>query len=488
MSILRVFLAACLLTAFAVPVLAGTDQCMLCHASQGDKASAAFRNDVHHDHGVTCAGCHGGDPSTDDMEKAMDASKGFRGVMKGDDISRACAGCHSDSAKMASLGAKVPTGQWEKLQASVHGKLVGKDGSHVMQCTTCHGNHGVAGVRTPASPVYPTKVVATCTRCHADASFMRSFNPKLPVDQLEKYRTSVHGAKNAAGDIKPAQCASCHGSHDILAPTDVKSHVFPANIPSTCSKCHSDKKYMAQYGIPTDQYEKFARSVHGKALLEKHDLGAPACNSCHGNHGAAPPGVASISNVCGTCHAINAELFAGSPHKTAFDRMDKPECETCHSNHEILPVSKAMLGNQPGAVCATCHSAAANPLGYAAAGAMRSLVDSLDAADSTAAVLVDEAEQKGMEIGEAKFRLRDIRQARMESRTVVHAFSMDKFRPVIDKGMGLASKTRVEAEEAIKEYSFRRLGLGISTLIITLLAVGLYSLIRQIERKQGRAA
>jgi predicted CXXCH cytochrome family protein len=488
MTVLRVFFAVSLLAAIAVPALAGVDQCLVCHTAQGDKASTAFKKDVHHDRGVTCAGCHGGDSSTEDMEKAMDSTKGFRGVMKGDNISRACAACHSDSAKMASFGAGIPTGQWEKLQASVHGRLIGKDGSHVMQCTSCHGNHGVAKVKSPASPVYPTNVVATCTKCHANASFMRTFNPKVAVDQLDKYRTSVHGVKNAAGDIKPAQCASCHGSHDILGPADVKSHVFPANIPSTCARCHSDRDYMAQYGIPTDQYDKFARSVHGKALLEKHDLGAPACNGCHGNHGAAPPGVASISNVCGTCHAINAELFAGSPHKSAFDRLNKPECETCHSNHEIMPVSKAMLGIQQGAVCATCHSGTANPLGFAAATTMRSLVDSLDFADSIATVLVDEAEQKGMEIGEAKFRLRDIRQARMESRTVVHAFSLAKFRPVVEKGMGLAARTRAEAEEAIKEYSFRRVGLGVSTLIITLLAIALYSLIKRIEQKQKKAA
>ena len=65
---------------------------------------------------------------------------------------------------------------------------------------------------------------------------------------------------------------------------------------------------MKEYGIPTDQYEKYSKSVHGVALLQKHDLGAPACNKCHGNHGATPPGVESISKVCGTCHALNADL------------------------------------------------------------------------------------------------------------------------------------------------------------------------------------
>jgi hypothetical protein len=488
MTGLRLLFAVFLAALFAGVAFAGADQCMVCHSSLGDKPSTAFAHDVHHDLGISCAGCHGGNSSTEDMEQAMDTTKGFRGVMKGDNISRACAGCHSDSVKMASFGVSIPTGQWEKLLNSVHGKMIGKDGNHVVQCTTCHGNHGVARVKTPASPVYPTNVVATCTKCHASAAFMRTYNPSLAVDQLEKYRTSVHGMKNAAGDIKPAECASCHGSHDILPPTDVKSHVYPTNLPSTCAHCHSDKKYMAQYGIPTDQYDKYSRSVHGVALLQKHDLGAPGCNGCHGNHGAVPPGVSSISNVCGTCHAINAELFAASPHKPAFDKLNMPECETCHSNHEILPVTKAMLGIQRGEVCGTCHTTVDNPRGYAAAVTIHALVDSLDAADSVATLLVEEAEQKGMEIGEAKFRLRDVRQSRMESRTVIHAFSVDKFRPVVEKGMGLAAKSRQDAEEAIKEYYFRRTGLGIATLIITVLAVALYVLIRRLERAQKKPA
>jgi predicted CXXCH cytochrome family protein len=192
--------------------------------------------------------------------------------------------------------------------------------------------------------------------------------------------------------------------------------------------------------------------------------------------------------VCGTCHALNAELFAGSPHKEAFDQIGLPECETCHSNHEIKPVTKSMLGVHDNAICSSCHSAVDNPKGYAAALAMRAMVDSLDTADSAATALVEEAEQKGMEIGEAKFRLRDVRQARMETRTVVHAFSQARVRTVVDKGMGIAVKTEDEARDAIQEYYFRRTGLGVASLIITVLAFGLYVLIRRIERQQQRPA
>ncbi|MCB0834779.1 MAG: hypothetical protein KDC45_15020, partial [Bacteroidetes bacterium] len=43
-----------------------------------------------------------------------------------------------------------------------------------------------------------------------------------------------------------------------------------------------------------------------------------------------------------------------------------------------------------------------------------------------------------------------------------------------------------EAMQAVEEYSFRRWGLGISTLIITILAISLYVYIRRLEVSQAR--
>ncbi len=140
---------------------------------------------------------------------------------------------------------------------------------------------------------------------------------------------------NAKGDPNAAECASCHGSHEIQPVKDSRSLVYATNIPSVCANCHSDAKLMSKYKIPTDQYDNYVSSVHGVALLEKGDLSSPSCNDCHGNHGAVPPGVESISKVCGTCHVLNMELFEQSPHKKAFDENNYPECESCHGNHLV---------------------------------------------------------------------------------------------------------------------------------------------------------
>jgi predicted CXXCH cytochrome family protein len=461
------------------------DQCITCHETVGDQPTTLFQNDVHYKKGLSCADCHGGNRKSEDVEEAMNKEKGFLGVLKGDDISKKCAECHSNAERMQKFGSKLAVNQWETLQSSVHGKLATTGKEHIAQCTTCHNAHGIVSVKNPFSPVYPLNVPKTCSKCHANAAFMRNYNPSLPVDQLEKYRTSVHGIKNAKGDVKAAECASCHGSHDILSAADAKSRVHASNLPSTCARCHSDAEYMKAYKIPTDQYAKFARSVHGVALLQKRDAAAPACNDCHGNHGATPPGVESISKVCGTCHALNADLFSSSPHKKAFDQRKLPECETCHGNHEIIAATDQLLGVTPDAVCSKCHTAKENPKGFQAAGAMRKLIDSLELSQRTATALVEDAEQKGMEVGEAKFKLREVHQARLESRTMVHAFNEGRFREVVEKGLKTADVVAQEGRDALDEYVYRRIGLGVSTLIITILAVSLYIYIRRLERRQA---
>jgi len=484
----RTFLAPLLWMILSSIPLIAADQCRTCHEALGDKESAGFKHDVHAAKGMSCVDCHGGNSQATEMEQGMDSSAGFRGVPKGDDISRTCASCHSSPERMKRYGSTLPTNQWEMLQASVHGKLSVSGGEHIAQCITCHGVHGIVSVKNPASPVYPLNVVKTCATCHSNAAFMREYNPALPVDQVEKYRTSVHGTLNAKGDPHPAACASCHGSHDIRSAKDAKSPVYAVNLPATCAKCHSDATYMKSYNIPTDQFSKFEKSVHGKALLEKHDVAAPACNDCHGNHAATPPGVESVSKVCGTCHALNADLFSASPHKKVFDEKKLPECETCHGNHQIVAATDQLLGVGPDAVCSKCHHESENPKGFVVARTMRQLIDSLEAGEANASSLIKEAEQKGMEVSEASFKLRDAHQARLQSRTAVHSFNENKFREVVGGGLTVTAIVAEDGRHAIDEYYFRRWGLGVATIIISIVVVSLYFIIRRIEEKQRAKA
>ncbi len=79
---------------------------------------------------------------------------------------------------------------------------------------------------------------------------------------------------------------------------------------------------MKPYGIKTDQFANYEQRVHHDALAVRGDLSAPTCTTCHGNHGATPPGVANVPNVCSNCHVFQAQMFATSPHRMCSLRWD----------------------------------------------------------------------------------------------------------------------------------------------------------------------
>jgi len=459
------------------------DQCFKCHLDLDDAKANLFESDIHHLKGISCSACHGGDASTDDMDVAMSKEKGFIGVPSKEIRYQACVNCHSDSDKMKRFGSKLRIDQFEKLKISVHFQPSFDNKGPVADCVTCHSVHDIKRVKDPTSKVYPTKITSLCGSCHSSAEFMKLYNPALPVDQVAKYRTSVHGNLNAKGDPNAAECVSCHGSHEIQPVKDSRSLVYATNIPSVCAKCHSDAKLMSKYKIPTNQFENYVSSVHGVALLEKGDLSSPSCNDCHGNHGAVPPGVESISKVCGTCHVLNMELFEQSPHKKAFDENDFPECESCHGNHNIIHSTDEMIGTQESSICMDCHSADDDNKGFMVASEMKNLIDSLKTEDSETKTILDEAGQKGMDVSDATFSLKDVRQVLIQSRTTIHAFNLDKFKEQIGEGFTIVNKAKISGEEAIDEFYYRRIGLGISTIVVTLLVIGLYIKLKKVEKK-----
>lgn len=335
-------------------------------------------------------------------------------------------------------------------------------------------------------------VPAFCTdACHSQAGFMRRFNPSLPIDQMLKYRESRHGmALLSRRNMKAAQCVSCHGVHGIRRPTSPQSTVFPANIPATCATCHADAVTMrgatlddGKTPIPTDQLEQYRQSVHGQALLERHDLGAPACNDCHGNHAAMPPAVASVSQICRNCHVNNGKLFDGSPHKSAFEAMEWPECEVCHGNHEIQKTSDSMLGTGPGNVCKSCHDEYGGPDCNDTAQHFHDQIVSLERQHAEMLTAIDDAEKQGLDLSDLRFDMIGVKDVLVESRSKIHAFDRAEFDKTAKRGFTLVEGARTTLAAALHDYGFRKVGLAISTLIVTLVAAALYLKIRQMERR-----
>jgi len=326
--------------------------------------------------------------------------------------------------------------------------------------------------------------------CHSQPGFMRRFNPALPVDQMIKYRESRHGtALLSRSNGRAAQCVSCHGVHGIRRPSSPQSLVNPANIPATCGKCHGDQRVMrgaklddGRTPLPTDQLELYRGSVHGQALLDRHDLGAPACNDCHGNHAAMPPAVSSVSQICRNCHVDNGKLFDGSPHKAAFEQHGWPECEVCHGNHDIAPASDAMLGTGPGSVCKACHDQYGRPECNETAQHFQDRIVTLDRERTAALEEIDTAEREGHDLSDVRFLLAGVGDALVESRAKIHAFNRAEFDKAANKGFADLELARKRTTAVIEEYGQRTVGLRISTLIVTILAVLLYLKIRELDR------
>lgn len=320
-----------------------------------------------------------------------------------------------------------------------------------------------------------------CSKCHSDAAYIKSFNPNLPTDQYQQYLTSQHGLKLASGDTKVAVCSDCHSKHNIQPANTMSSTVFPNNIPDMCGRCHSDAEYMKEYGIPVNQQELYKTSVHGVNLFEKGDRSAPVCNDCHGNHGATPPGIASISHVCGICHVSQFEMFEQSPHKKAFAEMELPQCESCHGSHDVATTNLTMLGVGDESYCINCHDD--DSKGYSVAQQMQQhelgLLTEIDLADS----LFARAEKAGVEVSKGKFVLKDAVNALTKARSVVHFFSLEKFKEVIDPGFEIAKRAVEQGNLALKEVQNRRRWLAIISVIIFVVAISLYYKIKTMKKE-----
>jgi hypothetical protein len=404
----RLLLAGLLMVGFARAQQANT--CLDCHSALDPPLQVTpeqFAQDIHAQKGLTCAACHGGDPTKADMD-AMSKAAGFRGK--------------------------------------------------------------------PARRDIP----ALCGKCHSDAAYIRQFNPSLRTDQYAQYLTSVHGKRLAKGDTKVAVCIDCHGVHGIRPASDTRSKVHPTNVAETCARCHADAAYMKGYGIPTDQYANYKASVHHEALAVRGDLSAPTCTTCHGNHGAAPPGVATVQNVCATCHVFQAQLFEKSPHEAAFQAASLPGCVTCHSNHRIVHPTDAFLGTGKQSICTNCHTQ--GDAGYQAADEFQQQIAKLQSAVQSSDAILNRAESAGMEVGEARLEQDQARDALTKARVTIHEFNPQALERGVAAGLKITDTTYKAGQAALAERDYRRKGLGVSLFFIIVVVIGLWLYIRYIER------
>jgi len=245
------------------------------HASDpGTGRSAATCTDCHGTHAIrssrdplsktyplrlpdTCESCHRTDASAEHpapgAEKVREYETSVHGIAlrkSGLIVTATCASCHGahevrrpDDPLAPTSRKNVPNtcgtchaGILEGYRAGVHGAAFENGSADVPVCTDCHGEHSIADPALENSSVSSRLVSRTCARCHEDDDLARRYG--MPPGRIAGWARSYHGITSAYGAEGAANCASCHGHHDIFPAEDARSTVNPANLEATCGSCH----------------------------------------------------------------------------------------------------------------------------------------------------------------------------------------------------------------------------------------------------------
>lgn len=206
-----------------------------------------------------CLSCHLDDP---DVRKRTGLAKGFiaayeksvhgKALLQGNAAAANCVNCHGSHEMKKSLD---PTAHIHKthivetcgqchasiaaeFSESVHGVAVAQGHRGAPVCTDCHGEHSILSPTDPRSPVAPLNVSGqVCSPCHSSLRLSEKYG--IRADRFQTFSDSYHGLAIRAGSVEVANCASCHGVHNIKSSSDPTSTVNKANLSKTCGACHA---------------------------------------------------------------------------------------------------------------------------------------------------------------------------------------------------------------------------------------------------------
>ncbi len=207
-----------------------SDTCVRCHGkpelvpnSGIPGAGMMYEKSVHYkaivEKGLTraagCPDCHGAHGVRDRYDAA---SPVFR-----PNIPVTCGKCHF--------------GVLTVYRESVHGKAFARNVPDAPSCTDCHGEHEIRQASDPGSSVsFKAVSEKTCPSCHAAEKLSSRYG--VAIEKVRGYEQSFHGLAEKLGDRTVANCASCHGTHEIFPSSDPRSTINPKNLAVTCGKCH----------------------------------------------------------------------------------------------------------------------------------------------------------------------------------------------------------------------------------------------------------
>lgn len=195
--------------------------CLNCHSNNEPIIVSTYSDSVHGTavaagkmKAAVCTDCHGG--------HAINRSNLPNSSVNRLKVPQTCGTCHP--------------AEFTEYTTSFHWTQANKGVREAPVCTDCHGEHNIRSHRDPLSTVYAGNITKTCVACHGSARLTTKF--MTTPGGVEALKESFHGISSSIGDIRVANCSSCHGNHGILPRNDPRSSVNPANLGRTCGACH----------------------------------------------------------------------------------------------------------------------------------------------------------------------------------------------------------------------------------------------------------
>jgi cytochrome b subunit of formate dehydrogenase len=206
---------------------------------------------------VTCGKCHGqkflmeSDGEGPQSFTSYQESVHGRAIEKGSTKAAVCTDCHGAHEILPANNSKSPiykfnvpqtcgkchTAVADTFMQSIHGQGIAKGNGLAPVCTDCHGIHSIKAHIDPNSSVSEQNIArTTCARCHEGVRLSQEYG--VASNRVSTYMDSYHGLASKNGSAVVANCASCHGVHNILPSSDPHSTINKANLDATCGKCH----------------------------------------------------------------------------------------------------------------------------------------------------------------------------------------------------------------------------------------------------------
>jgi cytochrome b subunit of formate dehydrogenase/nitrate/TMAO reductase-like tetraheme cytochrome c subunit len=232
--------------------------CTDCHGSPHELLSSSDPKSRtnHANIPATCGSCH----NQKFIKEVMGGAQPFaayeesvhgRAVANGVEKAAVCTDCHSAHDILPPSDPKSPIFKFnvpetcgkchnaveKEFMQSIHGQAIARGEWQAPVCTDCHGIHSIKSHTDPSSPVSAQNLAEnTCARCHEGVRLSQEFG--FEGTRVSTYLSSYHGLAAQRGSTVVANCASCHGVHDILPSSDPRSSINPANLVKTCGQCH----------------------------------------------------------------------------------------------------------------------------------------------------------------------------------------------------------------------------------------------------------